>query len=471
MMKQIITVNWFFLLSVFCSAQDSVGIRFRMSENWNDVLRLAKESNKLVFVDIYTSWCGPCKRMSQDVFTQKNVGEKYNTNFVNYKVDAEKGEGIELAKKYNIKAYPSYLFVDGNGTLFYTVTSYMPAAQFIQQASVALAEFKDPRPLPVWDKEFEAGRSDPSFLLAYLQKRTKLKKDNTELMSLYFSKIPKADWITHDNMLLVTRNPVFKINSALFITLSRNIELADRVIKDEQFPGSIHDVLYDIQLKALHHLIESNDIKKFEREFIKCNHIMPEVISAKPWFTRPKDDYWRLYFYKNTGRHNQFIQLAQLYYEKEYMQLSLMQIAEKDSVVMEKALSVYKDTSIVKIKTQPGLVEMTRQAFLNYFRNQLSEELVAASQIVLLHSNSSAIDAKALAWAAKSYEVKSGPETMYVLGLLHYKANNIRDALKCLRMAFTEADDLQVKTKIQAAITAAATGEPFQRFRENIVKK
>lgn len=128
---------------------DSSGIRFQEGNSWNDVLALAKSENKLVFVDIYTSWCVPCKKMSEEVFVNKKVGEKYNANFINYKIDAEKGEGFEIARNYNIRAYPTYLFVDGNGTLFYTVTSYMPPTQFIQQAIMALNERNDPKPYPL----------------------------------------------------------------------------------------------------------------------------------------------------------------------------------------------------------------------------------------------------------------------------------------------------------------------------------
>jgi uncharacterized protein YyaL (SSP411 family) len=58
----------------------------------------AKKENKLIFVDAYASWCGPCKLMVKNIFPLKTVGDYYNSHFINAKIDMEKGEGIELAK-------------------------------------------------------------------------------------------------------------------------------------------------------------------------------------------------------------------------------------------------------------------------------------------------------------------------------------------------------------------------------------
>lgn len=72
----------------------------------------AKSEGKLVFVDVMTSWCGPCKMMARDVFPQKKVGDFMNEKFVSIKIDAEKGEGIEIAKTYKVNAYPTFLLLN-----------------------------------------------------------------------------------------------------------------------------------------------------------------------------------------------------------------------------------------------------------------------------------------------------------------------------------------------------------------------
>ena len=75
--------------------------------------------------------------MAKNIFTLKTVGDHYNANFVNAKIDMEKGEGIDIAKKYDVKVFPTYLFIDGNGELVHRTVGYVPEKEFIQFAKDA----------------------------------------------------------------------------------------------------------------------------------------------------------------------------------------------------------------------------------------------------------------------------------------------------------------------------------------------
>jgi thioredoxin-related protein len=136
------------------------GIKFE-DTNFKTILAKAKKENKLVFIDAYASWCGPCKLMVKNVFPQKAVGDYYNSHFVNAKIDMEKGEGIDLAKKYNVKAFPTYLFVDGNGEVVHRTLGYVEENDFIQFAKDA----GDPsKRIGTLKQRFENGEKDPEFL-------------------------------------------------------------------------------------------------------------------------------------------------------------------------------------------------------------------------------------------------------------------------------------------------------------------
>lgn len=93
------------------TSDKSVGIRF-MDVPLAKALETASVLNKPVFIDCYTVWCGPCKYLSSDVFPDKRVGDFYNEKFICLQIDMEKGEGLEIAKKYEIKSYPTLLFLD-----------------------------------------------------------------------------------------------------------------------------------------------------------------------------------------------------------------------------------------------------------------------------------------------------------------------------------------------------------------------
>src|ERR1700737_4662315 len=90
-------------------SEPHAGIAF-FNGTLKEAIAKAKTENKFVFFDAYASWCGPCKTMDKDVFTHKSVADYLNTKFVSIKIDMEKGEGPELAKKYaSINGYPSLL--------------------------------------------------------------------------------------------------------------------------------------------------------------------------------------------------------------------------------------------------------------------------------------------------------------------------------------------------------------------------
>lgn len=84
---------------------------------WQELMDKAKKDNKPFFVDVYAVWCGPCKWMSANTFTDASVGEYANANFVSYKLDGEKGEGPGIMEKYKIEAYPTILFFNSKGEL------------------------------------------------------------------------------------------------------------------------------------------------------------------------------------------------------------------------------------------------------------------------------------------------------------------------------------------------------------------
>lgn len=106
------------------------GIAFHEG-TWDEALLLAKHEAKPIFLDIYASWCGPCKMLKFRTFPNEEVGEFYNANFINVAVDGEKGEGVELARKYKIQGYPSLIYIDANGQLIAKTTGYRNPKQLI----------------------------------------------------------------------------------------------------------------------------------------------------------------------------------------------------------------------------------------------------------------------------------------------------------------------------------------------------
>jgi thiol:disulfide interchange protein len=106
------------------------GIQFT-SISFEEALKLAKKEKKNIFLDAYASWCGPCKMLKKNIFTQKEVGDFYNSNFINMAIDMEQGEGPKLAQKYKVQAYPTLLFINHKGEVVGSALGYHQADEII----------------------------------------------------------------------------------------------------------------------------------------------------------------------------------------------------------------------------------------------------------------------------------------------------------------------------------------------------
>lgn len=125
-MKKTFLMTVSLLLAIVATAQTN----FRKI-TYAEALQAAKSEQKQVFIDFYTSWCGPCKMMSRNTFPTKVVGDYMNKKFVSLQIDAEKGEGVDLAKRFKITAYPTFVIVNSDDTEAARTSGYSPADEFL----------------------------------------------------------------------------------------------------------------------------------------------------------------------------------------------------------------------------------------------------------------------------------------------------------------------------------------------------
>jgi thiol-disulfide isomerase/thioredoxin len=158
----------------------------------------AKAANKLIFMDAYTTWCGPCKYMASKIFTQDKVADFFNTNFVNLKFDMEKGEGIELAKRFSVKAYPTFLVLDTAGNVVHRIVGSAEADEFIEKAKAALS----PKTSLLGQKnEYDKGNREPEFVKSYLNtlKTAYMEEDAKQVATAYLRSIKESDRVKKEN--------------------------------------------------------------------------------------------------------------------------------------------------------------------------------------------------------------------------------------------------------------------------------
>lgn len=113
------------------NASAEEGIKF-LESNWALAKAEAKKQNKLIFLDAYTTWCGPCKMLQRNTFPDKAAGEFFNKNFINVALDMESGDGLAVAETYQVNAYPTLIITDADGNLVTLTKGYIDAKQLIE---------------------------------------------------------------------------------------------------------------------------------------------------------------------------------------------------------------------------------------------------------------------------------------------------------------------------------------------------
>ncbi len=163
LIKNAVVLAFALLISAVMTAQE-YDINF-VQGSWKEVLKMAKKQNKPIFVDCYTSWCGPCKTLAKEVFTQKKVADFFNQNFVCVSMDMEKGEAIKLKSDWKLKAFPTLLFFDPTGKENHRIVGAFDADEFLGYSKMALDEKKMASNL---QKRYDAGERNGEFMFDYL---------------------------------------------------------------------------------------------------------------------------------------------------------------------------------------------------------------------------------------------------------------------------------------------------------------
>lgn len=161
-MKKVLAI--LFSIGTLSVAAQNRSINFEHG-TWAEITAKAKKENKLIFLDAFTSWCGPCKWMAKNTFTNDTTADFYNSNFVNAKIDMEKGEGMQIAEKYQVQAYPSLLYINGDGKVMHRTCGAIPSKDFVELGKLAL----DPnKRFAAYSDKYDAGNREPAFVISYL---------------------------------------------------------------------------------------------------------------------------------------------------------------------------------------------------------------------------------------------------------------------------------------------------------------
>lgn len=232
-MKRIVLLVIFALC--LCLDGHTQGIVFE-SGSWEDAVLKAKTEHKIIFVDVYTQWCGPCKQVATKVFTQEKLGQAYNEHFINFKVDAESEFGKEFVKKYPVTGYPTFFYINADdGAVVYKLVGAHDMDGFLQAIKL-LDMYAKYGGYEKMMEAIQAGKADSELLYDYYQSADK--REKPKALNMYLKSLPTEKLVGVNNSLI---EEISLYDKELF---SRLIEDIVKVSNDGRFADGKYDAKF-----------------------------------------------------------------------------------------------------------------------------------------------------------------------------------------------------------------------------------
>jgi len=176
-------------------AQEDTGIRF-VKEGFDAAVQKAKAEKKPVFLHAYASWCHYCQFMADSVYTDREVSEFYNSNYISVKMDMEQ-EGREMNKKLRVKTYPTIVFFDYNGTgMMHRESGKKSKAEFLQLGRDALDSTKQ---LRTFERRYYNKTATVAEITTYFKMLDKAGLDNQAPINAYLEGLSDQKMLEYEN--------------------------------------------------------------------------------------------------------------------------------------------------------------------------------------------------------------------------------------------------------------------------------
>ena len=396
----------------------SQGIKFEQG-TWKEVLEKARQTNKPIFLNVYKSWSVPCKKMNNEVFPLAEVGNVYNANFICYQLDAEKGEGMEIAKKYNIDMYPTYLFINKDEKSFFNSAGTKDTKDFIALSTSALFAMNDTIPITVWEKEYLEKKNDTTFLLAYINKRSRLSLPVSTLFDEYLKLIPEEER---------TSDPVLGVYKKVVHSLNEHSFAVEYLLKNKaKFIGkhnnSFNDYLYQTAKQTMW-----NDVRsKSKNEELLAIAVEAYDQLPKNTIGGQRDEIY-IDYYRLTRETDRYLKYATHFCDNYLMKLSTDSIDKTDQLLVKNVDKLFNSTTHSEDITKGMEKAISRSQHMN--RDRIGYKLNSFAWEVFKRVSDTDALKKALRWSGRSLELSiNNPYRLDTYANLLYKLGQKEEAI------------------------------------------
>jgi len=288
-----------FLLLLFAFGTAAQGIEF-FRGSWQDALKEARKQDKIIFVDAYAEWCGPCKRMARQVFPNPEVGRFYNQHFINVKMDMEKGEGPAFGKKYPVSAYPTLMYIDYTGEMVQQVRGARQVEGLIRLGKKALSKIDRSGQ---YAEKYEQGDRDPELIYNYVKALNQAGKPSLKIANHY---LDTQEDLTSDFNLRFILEATTECDSRIFDLLIEHRSAIEALTSGEQVESAIYTACLNTAQKAAEYRTE-----------MLLDEAVADMKAHHPKAAKSFERQMRMDYYRELGPPEAYTDAAKTYAKKE----------------------------------------------------------------------------------------------------------------------------------------------------------
>jgi thiol-disulfide isomerase/thioredoxin len=442
-MKVLSTILFVFLTINLANAQN---VNFNKN-SWSKILTEAKKSNKPIFLDIYATWCGPCKMLDKEVYRDKKVGKVMNAKFINVKIDAEKGEGIELAQQFNIDSYPTLIFLNSNGEEIYRYSGFRESNEFLTEANLALVKMSEPS-LTSMENLYKNGKKDEAFLFQLINKTITEKPQNifnNVLVEDYFTSKNNLDALSDEDLLLIWNNMVsIKYGEKAYLILKKNVPrfmvlTSQPKGSDDKFVPNVDTFIGFYEMERAYQRKNEEELKIAMKVFNQKSKI------SSDWFIEPEKSVFTIEsdFYKSAKNYEKYFDIC-----KKYLSMAFPKGKNADELLKLHKQRLDSKLGEVDPENPPTAIELQQSKV-----TCLAEFAMELNNVAWSYYELKATDIKsALEWSKLSLEIS--PESAYIDTYAHLlfmsgkKTEAIKQQERAIKLAETNeenTDELKIE--------------------------
>ncbi len=341
--------------------------------------KAATEQNKFIFIDVFTDWCMPCKAMARDAFQNRDIADRMNTFFINFKANAE-SSGRFIANKYNVRAYPTVLIINPKGDLVSSFTGYSGASLFSAQIAGIIKTREYGNTFLRAQELFNDGNRKFDLLTTFARMRKALGISNEIITDAIITDLPKDSLAAmHFKQFIMTYS--HDLDSKTF----------DYILKNRNEP------IYEVKLKNLLQVQILEAAAAKDKNYLKRILNANARIETDPSVLEERNAELTLEYYRKSKNdkeyHKSAIDLLSKHY---YPQFISAQTDKKEGLTKELPNKILKIAHhyALEIKDKDSIIEIMNWVQKISDLKESAELLSAYSQ--LLYRNSDKIKAQEL---------------------------------------------------------------------------